>query len=391
MNRRNFLKRAGYVGGGLAAADLDRLAAAAPSAKAGPGASGTARAEAEKVRVGIITEPGGQHLSSFTKALGVLEGVEMVAAADPSGDFLPKGRELLGARASSYRTFSDYRQMLEEIKPQLALLALEPHHTPPVMEAVLEAGGHILADKPACVRLEDFERVVRLAQSKRLQVMLGLTNRVSRPARRARELVESGLLGKLYGPSVHLVADQTRLTKPAYWKTWMASQERAGGGKLIYHGFHYLDLVHYIAGDQISEVTGFTRNVGGQPIEVEDSAVLAFRLGDGAVGTLNTGYYLNRGYSTLVAVWGSQGWLRFDLAAGPPMTWASTHPDAPKGVQSYHYQVEPNTYHLMIEEAVNAARGLAAPPITSEESHSVLKVVFAAYQAAAEGTTQKVS
>ena len=108
----------------------------------------------------------------------------MVAAADPSGDFLPKGQELLGARASSYRTFSDYKQMLEEIKPQLALLALEPHHTPPVMEAVLEAGGHILSDKPACVRLEDFARVVRLAQSKRLQVMLGLTNRVSSPSQK---------------------------------------------------------------------------------------------------------------------------------------------------------------------------------------------------------------
>ena len=73
------------------------------------------------------------------------------------------------------------------------------------------------------------------------------------------------------------------------------------------------------------------------------------------------------------------------------MTWASTHPDAPKGVQSYHYEVEPDTYHVMIEEAVNAARGLAAPPITSEESLSVLKVVFAAYQAAAKGTTQEVS
>ena len=380
MNRRKFLKRAGYLGGTLAATDLDRFAAAAPPVSV----------EAEKIRVGIITEPGGQHLSSFTKALGVLEGVEMVAAADPSGDFLPKGRELLGARASSYRSFSDYKQMLEEIKPKLALLALEPRNTPPVMEAVLEAGGHILTDKPACTRLEDFERVVRLAQSKRLQVMLGLTNRVSRPARKARELVESGLLGKLYGTAVHLVADQTRLTRPAYWKTWMASQERAGGGKLIYHGLHYLDLVHYITGDQISEVTGFTRNVGGQPIEVEDSAVLAFRLREGAVGTLNTGYYLNRGYSTLVAVWGSQGWLRFDLAAGPPMTWSSTHPDAPKGIQSYHYQVEPNTYHLMIEDALNAARGLAEPPMTSEESYHVLKVVFAAYRAAAEGTTQGV-
>ena len=73
------------------------------------------------------------------------------------------------------------------------------------------------------------------------------------------------------------------------------------------------------------------------------------------------------------------------------MTWASTHPEAPKGVQSYYYPVEPDTYYVMIEDAVNAARGLAEPPITSEESYHVLKVVFAAYRAAAEGTTQGVS
>ena len=390
MDRRKFLRQAGYVGGSLAAADLNRLAIATPSIGPKQSASETSDAAARSVRVGIITEPGGQHLSSFTKALGVLPGIEMVAAADSSGAFLEQGRELLGARADSYRTFWDYKQMLAEIKPHLAVLGLEPINTPRVMEAVLEAGGHILADKPACVKLEDFERVVATGQRKQRQVMLGLTNRVSHPAKKARELVESGLLGKVFGTSVHLVADQTRVTRPAYWKTWMASQERGGGGKLIYHGLHYLDLVHYITGDQISEVTGFARNVGGQPIEVEDSAVLAFHLSNGSVGTLNTGYYLKRGYSTLVAIWGSKGWVRFDLAGGPPMTWASTHADAPRGVQSYNYATKPDTYYLMIEEAINAIRGLGKFPISSEDSLAVLKVVFAAYRAAAQSETQKV-
>jgi len=128
VNRRKFLKGAGYVGGGLAAADLDRLATATSSPKPRASVSGTVGIEAEKIRVGLITEPGGQHLSAFTKALGILDGVEMVAAVDPSGEFLPKGRDLLGPRASSYRTFSDYKQMLQEVNPQLALLALEPHH-----------------------------------------------------------------------------------------------------------------------------------------------------------------------------------------------------------------------------------------------------------------------
>ena len=383
MDRRQFLKEAAFTtGGGLLGLEAARSLQ-----------SGKALAESspESVRVGIITEPGGQHLSWFTRALGVLDGVEMVAAADESGGFFEQGREYLGARASEFRTFKDYRQLIEEVRPHLVLMALEPVHTPPVVEAVLQGGAHVLTDKPGCVRLADFEKVARLAESKNLELMLGLTNRVNPAARKARELVESGLLGKLYGTSVHLVADHTRLTRPSYWTRWVASRERAGGGKLIYHGIHYLDLVHYIAGDTITQVAGFAEKVGDQPVELEDSAVLSYRMSQGTVGTLNTGYYLPKGYSTLVKFWGSQGWLHFDLAGGPPMTWYSTHPDAPGNVRSFYYSQEPNTYTLMMEEAVNAARGLGPFPITTRESLNSLRVVFAAYDAAREEAAQTVS
>jgi predicted dehydrogenase len=383
MDRRQFLKEAAFsTSGGLLGLGAARGLQ-----------SGTAAAESspESIRVGIITEPGGQHLSWFTRALGVLDGVEMVAAADESGGFFEKGREYLGPRASEFQTFKDYRQLIGEVRPHLVLLALEPVHTPPVVEAVLQGGAHVLTDKPGCVRLADFEQVARLAQSKNLELMLGLTNRTSPPARKARELVESGLLGKLYGTSVHLVADHTRLTRPSYWTQWVASRERAGGGKLIYHGIHYLDLVHYIAGDTITEVAGFAEKVGDQPVDLEDSAVLAYRMSQGTVGTLNTGYFLPKGYSTLVKFWGSQGWLQFDLAGGPPMTWYSTHPDAPGKAQSFYYSQEPNTYTLMMEEAVNAARGLGPFPITTRESLNSLRVVFAAYDAAREEASQTVA
>ena len=383
MDRRQFLKEAAITtsGGWLGLEAARSLQSGKALAESSP----------ETIRVGIITEPGGQHLSWFTRALGVLDGIEMVTAADDSGEFFEKGREYLGPRASEFQTFNDYRQMIAEIRPHLVLMALEPVHTPPVAEAAIQGGAHVLTDKPGCVRLADFEKVARLARSKNLELMLGLTNRTNPAARKARELVESGWLGKLYGTAVHLVADHTRLTRPSYWTRWVASRERAGGGKLIYHGIHYLDLVHYIAGDTITEVAGFAEKVGDQPVDLEDSAVLAYRLSRGTVGTLNTGYYLPKGYSTLVKVWGSLGWLRFDLASGPPMTWYSRHPDAPGKVRSFYYSQEPNTYILMMEEAVNAARGLGPFPITTEESLNSLRVVFAAYDAARKEASQTVA
>ena len=47
--------------------------------------------------------------------------------------------------------------------------------------------------------------------------------------------------------------------------SWLSFEDRAGGGKLLFHGTHYLDVIQYLVGDSIREVTGFCQNVGGQP------------------------------------------------------------------------------------------------------------------------------
>ena len=384
MNRRRFLERAGRLGAvALAAAPGAR--AAAP---AGPPAHSPS-AEERQIRVGAITEPGGQHLSYFMRSLGTCRGVEAVALADRSGEYFEKGRELLGPRSRSYRTFADYREMLAVVKPDLVVLALEPVNTPPIIDTALRAGCHVLAEKPPCARLEDFEPLAALARDRKRHLMVALANRMLPPAVKARELVDSGYLGKLYGASLHLVADQTRLKNPAYRQSWPASRKRAGGGKLIYHGIHYLDLIQYVANDRVRRVSGFTGNVGGQPIEVEDAAVLALEFRSGMVGTFNAGYYLDRGYSTLVALWGSQGWLRFDLAAATPLEWYSTRPGAPHGVQTFPYSQQPDAYELLLKAALDASRGLAEAPITGQECLAVLQVIFAAYRAAETGVTQE--
>jgi predicted dehydrogenase len=65
----------------------------------------------------------------------------------------------------------------------------------------------------------------------------------------------------------------------------------------------------YISGSRIRDVAALTANVGGQPIDTEDSAVVALRFDNGILGTLTSGYYLNRGYHSLLKIWGSGGWV----------------------------------------------------------------------------------
>ena len=84
---------------------------------------------------------------------------------------------------------------------------------------------------------------------------------------------------------LQIVADQTRLTNPAYHKTWTAQKAKAGGGHLIWLGIHWLDLAMWISASRIREVSCFTANIGRQPIDTEDSAVVALRFENGVLGS----------------------------------------------------------------------------------------------------------
>jgi|RhiMethySRZTD1v2_1073278.scaffolds.fasta_scaffold05469_5 predicted dehydrogenase len=342
------------------------------------------------IKVGVITEPTGTHMSGYFKALETSLGIEQVVVAGTRGQNFEKAQELLGERGRNLLTFSDYREMLDRVRPQMVLVSVEAYHAPERIEAALDAGCHVLTEKPPCTGIDDFEKLCQKAQSNGRHLMIALATRMNRLAVKARELVQAGTIGKLYGTTMTWIGDQTRLTKPAYHQSWLSSKKKAGGGKLIFHGIHYLDIIEHIAEDRIQEVCGFVRNVGGQPIEVEDAAVVALQFKGGMVGTLNTGYYLDKGNSNFISIWGSEGWLRFDLPSKTSLKWHSTVPGASEEVQSYSVEDDSDDYALMVQNAINASRGVEKPFMTSSESLQTMRVVFAAYRAAETGITQKV-
>lgn len=345
---------------------------------------------AESITVGVITNASGPHLEAYLSALGSCQGVAQVALADPSGNLFAKARSILATRFRKLQTFHDHRVMLETMRPALALVTLEAFRAPEAIRQALDFGCHVMAEKPGCVRVEDFESLVRLADSKHLHLMLALANRVAPPIKKARELVTTGALGQLYGADFHTIADQTRLRRPEYQRSWFASKTQAGGGFLIWLGIHWLDLVPFISGHRILQVCGFSRNVGGQPIEVEDAAVLALQFEKGMVGTMHSGYYLDQGYHNHCKIWGSQGWLRCDLTSSEPLQWYSTRAGTPAHLQSMKYTRESNLYASFVQASVNCARGIEPPPVTGSEGLQVLKVVFALYRSNATRSVETV-
>jgi predicted dehydrogenase len=346
-------------------------------------------AVAKTIKVAVLTHAQGAHLGAYLPALGRTDEVEAVAVADPGGHTFAQAKKALGGKLKD--TGKDALALLKQFQPQLALVTMEAALAPPVIDTALEAGCHVLAEKPSCVRAEDFEKLVLKAQRKHRHLMLALANRVHPAAREARRLVQEGKLGKLYGVEVHLIADQARLKRASYRKEWYNHKARSGGGHLIWLGIHWLDLVLHITGRRVKQVAGFRGVVGGQPLDVEDSAALALRLDNDTFGTMTSGYYLDRGYHSHVQLWGEHGWLRLALIEKTPLEWYSTRGGQPAKVQRSDSPQGDRSYLGFVRAAVRAAAGLEPAPITGEECLHVLRAIFAFYQAAATGRSQPVA
>jgi predicted dehydrogenase len=351
-------------------------------------AAAVASAAAKPVNIGIVTEPGGTHLDLFARGLAKCPEVGTVAIADSSGKSFDSTRAALGPHGRTMRTYGSHREMLNALKPDLAIVTVEARNNPALVEDALKANAHVLCEKPPCVKLADFERVAAMAESRKRLLMMAMATRGNPAVREAKRLIDLGWFGKVYGVSMSWIGDHTRLTTRAWQEAWYSHKERAGGGKLAFHGVHYIDLIHYLIGDRMVRVSGFCRNVGGMPIDVEDAAVVALAFSKGAVGTLHTGYYLDRGFSNYVHIWGEKGWIRFDPLA--PLRWESTHADAPKGEQSFSYAGPDPSYDVMMADIVKGFSG-GRPFMTTAESLHVTRVVFAGYKASETNRTQSVS
>ena len=341
------------------------------------------------IKVGLLTNADGAHVSAYLQALAAAQDCSKVILGDSDGKWEDAARRTLGEKLAG--VYRNHQELLATESPELALITLEAGLTPPVIQRALDANCHVFAEKPACLRARDFEKLTRHADSKHRHLMLALANRSNSEILAARQLIHSGQLGKIYGLEMHLIADQTRLTRPAYHRQWFAQRSRSGGGHLIWLGIHWLDLAMFLTDAPITSVCGFTANVGGQPIDIEDSAAATLQFSNGTLGTLTSGYFLDKGYHTHIKIWGAQGWLRIQTVAEPRLQWVLNSGDNAGQVEVWKPVQRESGYTPFVAAAIKACAENTTPPISNVDSLRALKTVFGIYESAETGRAIQVA
>ncbi|MFB6139350.1 MAG: Gfo/Idh/MocA family protein [Halosimplex sp.] len=175
--------------------------------------------------------------------------------------------------------WTDHETFLREADIDAVDVAL-PHHVHyPVAKAALEAGKHVLVEKPLAPDLADCVDLVESAAERDLTLMVGQMQRFHPPYRALKERVDAGDLGPVRHARCDALVNQRDLFPEGHW---LYDGGKAGGGGVIGYGVHKLDLLRYYLGD-VGRAAAWTRSVDDAFDGAEDYATGMLEFESGAI------------------------------------------------------------------------------------------------------------
>jgi predicted dehydrogenase len=214
----------------------------------------------------------------------------------------------VAARYGWQETTADWREQVGDARVQLFdNCGPNSLHAEPTIAAA-RAGKHLVCEKPLGLDAEESHRIWRAAADAGVVHLCGFNYRFVPAVRRARELVDDGVLGRI----VHF---RGRYLQSWGWEEeagWRFDPALAGGGALADLGSHVVDLARYLVGE-IAAVSAEVRTyVAGRKVDDAVAATLEFE--DGAIGTLEaTRLARGRVNQNTFEINGSRGSVAFDL------------------------------------------------------------------------------
>jgi predicted dehydrogenase len=305
--------------------------------------------------------------------LDLAERVEVAAAFSPS-----EARR----RAFSERFPFPLAESLEAIlaHPGIeAVLILTPPNTHlDLVRRAVAAGKHVLLEKPLETTMERSLALVETCRAGGKKLGVVLQHRYRPAARRLRDIVRTGDLGRLVAASAAM-----RLWRPQsyYDQPGRGTLARDGGGVLLTQGIHTLDLLLSIAGP-VDEVFAYAATTPVHRMETEDLVAASVRFHNGALGTIEATTAAFPGFPERIEIAGEKG-SAIVLGTELQAAWSdgrseTIRSDATAGGTGADPMAFPHDYHRdLIADFLDALDEGREPAVNGEEALNVHRLIEA--------------
>jgi predicted dehydrogenase len=209
-------------------------------------------------------------------ALGKVPGVQVAVACDVD----PKRAADLAAGIPGCRATPDFNQAIADSAVDAVIVATLNASLAPIALAAVKAGKHALVEKPGAIGARELRELQVEAGSKGALVRIGYNHRFHPALKKAREIVDSGVLG----PLMFIRARYGHGGRKGYDREWRSDPKLSGGGELMDQGVHLIDLASWFLGD-FPTVEGHAATYFWD-MKVDDNAFMSLRTKQGQTAWL---------------------------------------------------------------------------------------------------------
>ncbi len=219
----------------------------------------------------------GAHIEAYLK-FG--DRCEIVAVSDI---YPEKAQQLIERFNLSAKAVKEYKELLHE-DIDLVSVCTPPYTHAPIAVDFLNAGKHVIVEKPMASSLEECDQMNEAAERSGSILSVIAQNRFKTPMMKLKSVLDRDLIGKI----VHAQVDSFWWRGHCYYDLWWrGTWEKEGGGCTLNHAVHHIDALLWMMGKP-KELQSFMTNVSHDNAEVEDLSIAMLRYSDGALAQITS-------------------------------------------------------------------------------------------------------
>lgn len=305
------------------------------------------------------------------------ENVEIVAFCD-----------VVAARAHAFadqynaKAYVDYTELLENEEIDAVSVCTPNSLHAPVSIAALKAGKHVLCEKPMATSSEEAEAMIAAANENGKKLMIGHNQRFVASHAKARSIIESGALGKIYSFRTAFGHGGPEQWSADGEHSWFFDKERAFIGAMGDLGVHKTDLLRFLIGEEFVEAAAFVETSAKANSTVDDNAVCILKSESGIIGTLVASWSYNGGEDNSTVFYAENGIMRIeddpDYSLIIDYKNGNSERHSLGAIQSNEEGKQTDTH--VIAHFINSIMEDKTPPVCGNEGKKSLEVILAALQ-----------
>ncbi|HQO43903.1 MAG TPA: Gfo/Idh/MocA family oxidoreductase [Bacillota bacterium] len=279
--------------------------------------------------------------------------------------------------------YTDYKVMLEKEDIDVVAIATESGYHPEITIDCMNAGKHIIVEKPMALSTKDAEEMIESAKRNNVKLCVCYQNRFNKPIMQLRQAIGSGRFGRLINGTARILwtRDMNYYIQAPWRGTW-----ELDGGTLMNQCIHNIDLLQWMMGGEIDTVYAQTGNYI-RDIDAEDFGALIIRFKNGSIGIVEgSACVYPKNLEETLSIFGEKGTVCIGgLAVNKIEAWRfGDNKDSEEEILKQQ-EGDPDTVygfgHIpLYKDMIDAINNNSEPLINGEQGMVGMKIILAAYK-----------